>query len=304
MNDNKKELIKWLELCKVRGLGSSKMIKLLSIFNDLETIYSVDDYGLLRTRIFNEEMINEFNRIKKEDSNYFEYIIEECGKRNVKIVPFYSKEYPFELKSMPDAPLALFAWGDVSLLNSKKIAIVGSRESSETARKWAFDISQKLAKKRITIVSGGARGIDYEAHRGALSVGGKTISVVGSGLFRLYPKEHIQLYEEIKKKGLIISENEPNDPSERLNLIRRNRIISGISGALILVTSSSEGGSMAQLKVAFKQKVPVFCPKSSLNLLPNEGIKKAVKEYNAREIVDIDPVLKELEKPGLLSYVS
>jgi len=300
---DKKDLIRWMELCKVRGIGSSKIIKLLSIFNDVKTIYSVGDYGLLRTRIFNETMIEDFNRIKKENLNYFEYILAECEKRNVKIIPFYSKEYPFELKSMPDAPLTLFAWGDVLLLNSKKIAIVGSRESSESAKKWGFDISQKIAKKKITVVSGGAKGIDYEAHRGALSVDGKTISVVGSGLFRLYPKEHIELYKEIREKGLIISENEPNDPGGRLNLVRRNRIISGISGAVILVTSSSEGGSMAQLKIASKQKVPIFCPKESLNLLPNEGIKEAIKTYNAKEIVDIDPVLQELNKPGLLSYV-
>jgi len=297
---DKKELIKWMELCNIKGVGSSKIIKLLSIFRDIKNVYSAADDDLLKTRIFSEDMINHFNRLK--DESHFKYIIEECERKKIKIIPFYSKEYPLKLKTITDAPLTLFALGDIKCLNSKKIAIVGSRESSDEAKKWAFEKSQEIAKKNITVVSGGAKGIDYKAHKGVLSVDGKTICVVGSELSKLYPEENRNLFEEIKNKGLILSENPPGYQGGRLSLLRRNRIISGISDGLVLVTSATQGGSITQLKLAYAQRVPIFCPNISLRLLPNKGIEEAIKNYKAKEITTIEPVIKEINKPGIFSY--
>ena len=299
---DKEKIIKWMELCDTKGIGSGKIIKLLSIFKDIKNIYSATDSDLLKTRIFNEDMINQFNKLKKENYNYFKYIIEECERKKIKIIPFYSEEYPMKLKTITDAPLILFALGDIKCLKSKKIAVVGSRESSEEAKKWAFDNSQKIAKRNITIVSGGAKGIDYESHKGALSVDGKTICVVGSGLLRLYPKENNDLFEEIKNKGLILSENPPDYQGGRISLLRRNRIISGISDGLIIVTSATHGGSIVQLKLAYAQRVPIFCPSFSLGLSPNKGIEEAIKNYRAREITTIEPIIKEINQPDIFSF--
>lgn len=302
MELKKEDIVRWLKLSNVKGIGSSRMLKLLSIFGNVNDIYEASAESLFRTRIFNKPMIDEYDNIKKTDPRYFEYIIDECESHQIKIIPFYSKEYPSKLKAMPDSPLTLFAWGDINLLKTKKVAIVGSRESEEEAKKWAFKNSQKISSGGITIVSGGAKGIDYSAHQGALSSNGKTIVVVGSGLLKLYPEDHKELFSEIKNKGLLLSEHPPEYVGGRISLLRRNRIISGISHCLLLVTSSTEGGSITQLEIAHKQRIPIFCPSISLNLLPNAGIKEAISKYHITEITSIEPIIKEVNKPDLFSY--
>ncbi len=303
MELKKEDLVQWLKLSSVKGIGSSRMLKLLSIFGNVNDIYKASIESLFSTRIFNKSMIDEYDSIKKKDSRYFEYIIDECGNHKIKIIPFYSKEYPSKLKAMPDSPLTLFAWGDIELLKTKKVAIVGSRESSEEAKKWTFENAKKISNKGITIVSGGAKGIDYSAHYGALSSNGKTIAIVGSGLFKLYPEEHRELFNEIKHRGLLLSEHPPEYVGSRISLLRRNRIISGISNCLLLVTSSTEGGSVTQLRIANTQRIPIFCPSISLNLLPNAGIKEAISKYHVTEITSIEPITKEVNKPSLFSYI-
>ena len=114
--------------------------------------------------------------------------------------------------------------------------------------------------------------------------------------------EHKELFEQIKQNGLLLSEQFPDSKVEKLSLVRRNRIISGISESIIIVTSSFQGGTLTQLKIAYNQHIPIFCPALSLNLLPNEGIKEGLKSYNAKEINDILPVIKQIEKTNIFSY--
>ena len=111
------------------------------------------------------------------------------------------------------------------------------------------------------------------------------------------------MFDEIKHHGLLLSEHPPEYVGSRISLLRRNRIISGISNCLLLVTSSTEGGSTTQLKIAHTQRIPIFCPSISLNLLPNAGIKEAISKYHATEITGIEPIIKEVNKPGLFSFI-
>jgi len=298
----KEDFIKWMTLCSIKGLGSSKISKLFGLFEDIEKIYSASESDLLSTRIFKDEMVQDFKRLKENNSSDFEYVFEKCKKNNIKIIHLFSENYPKRLRFMPDAPLNLFALGNLNLIRTQNVAVVGSRDSSEQAKKWAFDNAQDIVKKGITVVSGGAKGIDYEAHRGALSINGNTICVVGTGLLALYPQEHKELFEQIKQNGLLLSEQFPDSKVEKLSLVRRNRIISGISESIIIVTSSFQGGTLTQLKIAYNQHIPIFCPALSLNLLPNEGIKEGLKSYNAKEINDILPVIKQIEKTNIFSY--
>lgn len=296
METKKDDLVRWLKLCNVKGLGPRKILRLFELFGDINSIFEASDNELLRTRIFNELRLQYWKRLKEASSENFEKVIFDCELNDIKIVPLFLNEYPSQLKLISDPPLNLFLKGDIDLLKTKKVAIVGSRESNEKARKWSFLMAKELAKKKVTIVSGGAKGIDYEAHEGALSMSGQTICVVGTGLLRLYPEEHKDLFEKISKQGLLISENLPNFTGGRIALLQRNRITSGLSDALLSVSSSNGGGSMTQLKLAYEQRVPIFCPKLSLNLLPNEGIKEAIKEYKAIEIENIEHILNKLDE--------
>ncbi|MFH0859759.1 MAG: DNA-processing protein DprA [Candidatus Altiarchaeota archaeon] len=294
---DKDEIINWFKLVDVKGLGPKKIIKLLNIFSDINELFLASQDDLLKTKILKPDMVTEWIQLKDSPPEKYEKIIVQCHEYNIKIIPLYQKEYPIPLKLLPDTPLTLFTKGNLNLLDTKKIAIVGSRKSDANAKLWAFKKSQEFVKKGITIVSGGAEGIDFEAHSGALEVDGNTICVLGSGFFNFYPFEHENLFNEISKRGLLLSEYPPDFRGGRVSLLARNRITSGISDAILVVTTTNSGGSMTQLKIAHQQGIPIFCPKLELGFTPIFGIKEAVEKYNVKEIEDIGSVLDEINKP-------
>jgi len=288
-------LINWLKLCNVFGLGPKKLMKLFEFFGSIDAIYSASDAELLRTKTFRENMLIEWNKLKNAQSEKYEEIIEVCKKENIMIVPLFSEKYPSTLKFISNPPKNLFLRGNVDLLYTKKVAIVGSRSSDENSKSWAYNLSKELAKKEITIISGGAEGIDYAAHKATLDVNGKTICVFGTGLLRYYPEGHRELYDEISKKGLLVSEHLPHFSGGRIALLNRNRITSALSNALVQVTSDTTGGSATQIKIALEQKIPVFCPKREFNFRPFEGIIEEMKNNKMIEIESVEPLLKLLE---------
>lgn len=291
---NKEQLVRWLKLTKVPKLGPSKIMKLFNLVEGVDTVFMMPDNELLRTRIFNEQMLPEFHKLKEASEENFIKAISECEQNNVEIVPIIDKRYPSFLRNIPYPPLTLFLKGDPNLLYVKKIAIVGSRKADETSKKWAYCLAQDFVKKDYAIVSGGATGIDRSAHEGALDANGKTICVLGSGFFRMFPREHAELFHNIEKKGLLVSEHLPNFPGSAIALVQRNRITSGLSDALVTVASGAKGGAMIQTKIAFEQRIPIFCPDRSLNLRPNEGIPQVINEWKGIEIKSSDEIIGRL----------
>ena len=143
------------------------------------------------------------------------------------------------LRQIPDAPSKLFVRGDIFTNDEPAIAIVGTRKATPQSLKIARVIAEELANYGIIIVSGLAMGIDTAAHEGALSVGGKTVAVLGNGLDKIYPAQNQNLAKEILSSGgAIVSEYEAGTPSFKQNFIQRNRIISGLSLAVIVVVFS------------------------------------------------------------------
>ncbi|MFA4853549.1 MAG: DNA-processing protein DprA [Bacteroidales bacterium] len=280
-----------MKLTRVPKLGPKRILNLFSIFKSIENVVSASDADLIRTRVFTEEMVSEWNKLKDVSDDNFYKAIDECKKHDIQIITIFDDIYPENLKRVPYPPLTLFLKGDISLLNTNKVAVVGSRESDEHAKDWAYKNSQIIAKNNLTVISGGAIGIDTMAHKGALSVNGKTICVLGTGFFKMYPEENNDLFREILEKGLFVSEHLPNFPGSRISHIQRNRITSGLANALIMVASGEKGGSMVQTKMAFEQRVPIFCPKKSLNLQPNTGLTQVINEWKGKEIDTVIEVI-------------
>jgi DNA processing protein len=295
MKFNNNQLVKWMKLINVPKLGPIKLMKLSELVPNLEKIFLMSDNELLRTRIFNEPMLVEFHKLKGASDENFLKIIDECNSHHIEIMPLIDDRYPSFLKNIPYPPVILFLKGNLDLLYLKKIAIVGSRKADETAKKWTYNLAQDFVKKDYVIVSGGAVGVDYSAHKGALDAAGKTICVLGSGFFRMFPEEHFSLFKEISIKGLLISEHLPNFPGSAIALVQRNRITSGISDAIVMVASGQRGGAMIQTKIAYEQRIPIFCPNRSLNLLPNEGLPQIINEWKGKEIESSMDVLNYLE---------
>jgi DNA processing protein len=289
---NETDLMNWFKLCTVKGLGPRKIIRLFDLFKDIITIMNVPADELVKSRIISEKLMGRWQQLKEASTENFEQIISDCKENNITIIPIVSKEYPEQLKFIPGPPMTLFVQGERNLLYTKKVAIVGSRMSDEKSKKWAFESATQFAKNGITVISGGAKGIDYEAHRGALNATGKTICVMGTGLLNYYPIEHKPLFNEIKEKGLLVSENLPKFTGSKYALLQRNRITSGLSNALIAVTCSNNGGVMTQLRHSYEQKIPIFCPKFSFDFSPIEGLKEKKQTYRIIEIENIDTVIE------------
>ncbi len=289
------QLTKIMKLTNIKGVGPVRILHLLETFGDIDNVFEASHSDIIRVRGFTEEMVKEFERLRtSSDENYLK-AINECKENKIEIVTIKDEEYPPALKNVPFSPIMLFLWGDMALINTRKIAIVGNREPSRNAADWISKILTGFKENEITVVSGGARGIDTIVHQYSLELGIKTISVLGTGFFNLYPEENKPLFERIKEKGLLISEYSPNFRGSEYSFVQRNRITSGISDALINVASGSVGGAMRQTMTAFKQKVPIFVPDLSLNILPNEGIKEAMLEYRAQQIISADDFLAKFK---------
>jgi DNA processing protein len=283
---NESQLVQWLKLGRIDGLGPIKLQRLVEIFGSVDKVYNAHPQELLSTRIIKLEMLSELEKLKDASDKNYLASIRECQSLNIQIVTLTDAQYPMRLKRMPYPPRTLFLWGDASLLESRKIAVVGTRCPSDDAMKLAFNFSREFANKGFAVISGGAEGIDTSAHEGALSSEkGKTICVCPTGFFKPFPLQNEALFRRIRdNQGLLVSEHWPKFTGSRYSFIQRNRITSGLSDAVLVCASGEKGGSMVQIQTAKEQCIPIFCPALNMNIQPNEGIATAIKHYGAEEI--------------------
>ena len=179
--------------------------------------------------------------------------------QGVEILLRGDRGYPAPLCDADDAPLAIFASRALESADWRgAVAIVGTREPSDEARFIALELAMKLAREGRTVVSGLALGIDAAAHTGALSANGFTVAVLGSGLLNVYPEANRPLAERIQRQGALISEVHPDWSASAQQLVSRNRIISGLSSAVVVVEAAEDGGAMYSARFALKQGRPVF----------------------------------------------
>jgi len=186
--------------------------------------------------------------------------------------------YPFLLSKIFDPPSFLYYEGELPKEDEVLIAVVGSRACTPYGRQVAEEISYNLAKEGITIVSGLALGIDSVAHQAALTAGGKTIAVLGSGLDVIYPPSHIKLAKEIiENEGALISEFSPGTPPLPHHFPLRNRIISGISQGTIVIEAGFKSGALITARSALEQGREVFAVPGSIYSLNSQGSNSLIK---------------------------
>ncbi len=194
------------------------------------------------------------------------------------IISINDSRYPSLLKQIKDPPPFLFLCGNPELLGCLLLAVVGSRQASLYGAKNAFNFSKYLSQRSICIVSGLAKGIDKEAHLGALEGSGKTIGVVAHGLDAVYPAENKFLFERLKQEGLIVSEFPIGVRARPDYFPRRNRIISGLSMGVLVIEGSLRSGSLITAKQAMEQGRDVFAIPGSIHELTVKGCHQLIKE--------------------------
>lgn len=201
--------------------------------------------------------------------------------------------YPPLLKEIPDPPPILYAKGDITLLFNPQIAIVGTRKPTPNGRQTAMNYAAALAKQGWTITSGLALGIDAASHTGCLAVQGKTIAVLGHGLNHIYPRSHAKLNQEILEQGLLISELSPNMPPLAGHFPRRNRIISGLSVATVVIEAALQSGSLITARLAAEQGREVFAIPGSIYNVQARGCHALIKN-GAKLVETVEDILEEL----------
>lgn len=213
----------------------------------------------------------------------------------IKEIKIEDEKYPNQLKEIKNPPNKIFLVGNEKILQSDGIAVIGSRCNTEYGEKYATKFSKELAKQGLTIISGMAVGIDGFAHKGALSVGGKTIAVLGSGFNNIYPEENKELFKQIiENDGAIITEYEPDVKPNSENFPKRNRIVSGLSKGVLVIEAVYRSGTSITAKLAQSQGRKVFCIPSNLERKNGVGTNQLIKE-GASLVTNIDDILNAIK---------
>lgn len=212
---------------------------------------------------------------------------------NHHILTWDSIDYPKLLRQIPDPPVILYLKGNLSALNSIKIAIVGSRNPSITGQENARQFARDLSKQQIAIVSGLALGIDAQAHQGCLDGKGQTIAVLGTGIDRIYPRRHMNLAQQIEENGLLISELPLSSPPISGHFPRRNRIISGLSLCILVIEAAIKSGSLITARMAVEQNRDVMAIPGSIHNPLAQGCHYLIKQ-GAKLVTTVSDILDEL----------
>ncbi len=217
--------------------------------------------------------------IEKNYLNLAEKEIKRCYELGVKIITIEENFYPENLKNIQDPPVLLYVKGKVLKSDNLSVSIVGSRKCTPYGKSVARKFSMEFASKGITIVSGLALGIDSEAHKGAVEANGRTIAVLGSGIDRIYPSANAKLFDKIVSSyGAVISEFPLGTIPQKFNFPFRNRIISGISIATIVVEAADKSGSLITARLAAEQGKDVFAVPGNITSRMSKGTNGLLKD--------------------------
>ncbi len=230
-------------------------------------------------------MLSEFSEHKAFPMNFKDselksafYEIEKAEKLGISILTIIDENYPKLLRTIKDPPLVIYVKGSCEVLNRPSVSMVGSRKCTEYGKGVSFSISYELSKSGICIVSGLAYGIDSEAHRGALEAGGQTVAILGCGVNVVYPLSNRKLYQRIVSQGAVISEFPLDTKPKQFHFPFRNRLISGISLASIVVEAEERSGSLITANYALEQGREVFAVPGNISSKYSKGTNKLIRD--------------------------
>lgn len=275
----------------INGLGNRSLWNIKNRFRSFANFITADNRELYSAGLAHET-ISEFmeRRNKINPLN----CLDDLERRGIQAVCFEDDDYPELLKSIHNPPYIIYYSGAIHINRQFCLAMVGARRATVYGKKIAQRFSRELASQGIVVVSGMARGIDTEAHLGALDAGGYTIAVLGSGLDQIYPRENAKLYESIISHGLVLSEFPLHTPPEPGNFPMRNRLISGLSYGVVVVEAKIKSGALITADFALDQGRDVFAVPGPVDSLNSEGANNLIKQ-GAKLITGIEDILEEYE---------
>jgi len=271
--DDLKHMI-WL--AHLYGPGSQYIDYLLTKFGSAEGVYNASQVQLRECKSLPEGVLSKIIYIKQRF--HPDKMLFDMEKKGIHFISKFSDSYPPLLQDIPNPPFGLFILGNMPDFDKLWISIIGTRRPTSYGRTAAHKISKELAEKGVIIVSGMADGLDAVANKGALDMGQPTAAVLGSGVDICYPAVNEKIYEAIKEKGCLISEFPPGTNTDRWHFPLRNRIISGLSLALIVIESGIKSGTMITVNHALEQGREVLAVPGNITSARSEGTNKLIKE--------------------------
>jgi DNA processing protein len=284
------ELPYWLALRRA-GLGSRNFALLLAHFKDITTAWSAPPSELVRAGIDSQyqRAIAKARRDFRGDAE-----MEGMERLGVRVHTWMDEDFPVMLREVRDSPPVLFSRGKGSLSPGQAVAVVGTRRVTPYGRQAAEQFCEPLARMGVTIVSGLARGVDAIAHRVALEHGAPTLAVLAGGIDRVYPREHQGLAERIMETGLLVSEYPIGIPARPDYFPRRNRILSGLARATLVVEAGDGSGALHTANWAFEQGRDVFAIPGSVFSRQSRGTNQLIRENTARLVGSPEQLCEEL----------
>ncbi|RPH62033.1 MAG: DNA-protecting protein DprA [Chloroflexi bacterium] len=282
----------WVGFTLVKGIGAVRLQALLDYFGEAEKAWRASMFDLVGAGL-SPKLAERVLQVRSS-VNLDEYV-EKVTAAGIRILTWDDTEYPSHLKEIDQPPPVLYLRGEFTAEDNWAVAVVGTREVTPYGRQVTEELASVLAHNGVTVVSGLARGMDAIAHSAALKAGGRTLAVLGSGVDKVYPPENRQMAEKIIAQGAVLSDYAPGTPPESTNFPPRNRIISGLSMAVVVVEAGDTSGALITAEFSVEQGRDVFAVPGSIygpqsrgaNRLISNGAKMLLKPQDVLEALDL-----------------
>lgn len=281
----------WVGFNLVKGIGAVRFKQLLDFFGSAEIAWESPPSALISAGL-PQRVSENFAQVKSQVD--LDRVMEKIAANDIRVMTWQDADYPRRLKEIDQSPPVLYIKGTINVEDDWAVAVVGTRRVTPYGRQVADEVGRFLAQNGVTVVSGLARGVDAIAHQAALQAGGRTIAVLGSGVDVIYPPEHRKLGAEIVKQGALVSDFPVGTQPDGVNFPPRNRIISGLSLATVVVEAGEKSGALITAEFAVEQGRDVFAVPGSILAAQSQGTNHLI-EQGARPLLKMSDILDALK---------
>ena len=278
----------WVGFNLVKGIGAVRLQALREHFGDLSLAWQAP-LDALQAAGLSQKIAERVlqARVSVDLDGYMEQI----AAQGIQVLTWEDEVYPSRLKEIDQPPPVLYLRGELTSEDSWAVSVVGTRRVTAYGRQVTEELASYLAQNGVTVVSGLARGVDSIAHQAALKAGGRTLAVMGNGVDRIYPPEHRALAEQILANGALLSDYAPGTPPESANFPPRNRIISGLSLAVVVVEAGETSGALITAQFAVDQGREVFAVPGNILAPQSKGTNRLIQQgahplLSARDVLE------------------
>jgi DNA processing protein len=284
------DIARWLALRRA-GLGSTNFALVLKRFGSIEAAWEANAEAIGAAGL-EAQFVRAFEKARANfDGDSELRAVEKAGAR---VVTWLDDQYPERLREIPQSPPVLFLRGAAGPDFERAVAVVGTRRVTPYGRQAAEQFCEALAIAGVAIISGLARGVDTIAHRVAVERGARTVAVLAGGIDQVYPRENLGLAERILEAGCLVSEYPPGIPARPDYFPRRNRILSGLAQATLVVEAGEGSGALHTANWAFEQGREVYAVPGSIFSRQSQGTNQLIRESTARLVATPEQLCEEL----------